>query len=75
MGSLLSGPKLPAQQPTTPMPVQDDEAARRERLKAIAKTSAEGGRSSTMLTASRMGDTSKAETRSGTGYGSQILTG
>lgn len=66
-------PSAPEAKPVTPMPVEDSEADRRTRLRTIAKTAQSGGRQSTMLTSSRMGDMGSAETRSG--YGSQILTG
>jgi hypothetical protein len=66
-------PAAPAAKPVTPMPFEDSEAGRRTRLRTIAKTGQSGGRQSTMLTSSRMGDMGSAETRSG--YGSQVLTG
>jgi len=58
-------------EPTKPeaMPVQDDEAARRERLRAIASLSNTSGRASTFLTGSRLGDDTAAPGRGGMAMG------
>lgn len=58
-------------EPTKPeaMPVQDDEAARRERLRAIASLSNASGRASTFLTGSRLGDDTAAPGRGGMAMG------
>ena len=74
MGNFFS-PKVvapPEKKPVTPLPIEDSEAQRRERLKTIARAG-RGGRASTMMTAGRMGDASAAETRGG--FGSTVLTG
>lgn len=63
----------PAQAPPTPMPIEDSEAGRRERLRTMARASQSGGRQSTFGPTGRQGDTSQAETRAG--FGSTILTG
>lgn len=58
-------------EPTKPeaMPVQDNEAARRERLRAIASLSNTSGRASTFLTGSRLGDDTAAPGRGGMAMG------
>lgn len=71
MGNMFSAPRpqaasVPAKSPeVTPLPVRDDEAERREKQKTYAAASRRGGRESTNLTQSRLGDMSLADTRSG----------
>ncbi|MCB0252156.1 MAG: hypothetical protein KDI55_00320 [Anaerolineae bacterium] len=73
--ALFGKPAAPAAVKETPtaMPIKDDERQRREALKQSREASESGGRSSTMMTGSRTGDMSKAETRSG--FGRTMITG
>lgn len=68
MGKMFAGPKqqaMPEPKPATPMPIEDDEALRRKKISEYAKIGKRGGRESTQLTQSRLGDVSLADTRSG----------
>lgn len=68
-----AAPEVPKAADPIPLPNTDDAAARRAKIKEIAKVSRSSGRQSTMLTGSRLGDDSEADTRGG--YGSRVLTG
>lgn len=68
MGKFFSGPKqqaMPEPKAPTPMPIEDDEALRRKKISEYAKIGQRGGRESTQLTQSRLGDVSLTDTRGG----------
>jgi hypothetical protein len=66
MGNMFSAPK-PQQQPKapepTPLPIRDDEAMRREKMKTYAAASQRGGSESTRMSGGDLG--SVANTRTG----------
>lgn len=68
MGNMFSKPKvaeMPAAAPTpAPLPIRDDEAMRKEKMKTYAAAAKRSGDESTRMTTNRMGDSSDATTRS-----------
>ena len=56
MGSLFQRPKIVKPEPAKPLPREDDEAARQERIKSYAALQKSGGRESTRLGEQRLGD-------------------
>lgn len=67
MGNMFSKPDVqqpaPMKEPT-PLPIRDDEANRKARMKTYAAASMRSGAESTNLT-NRMGDSREAQTRTG----------
>jgi hypothetical protein len=66
MGNMLGKPKVeaaPAAKEATPLPIRDDDAERREKIKTWASASKRGGEISTRV--SRVGDSDMAQTRTG----------
>lgn len=74
MGNVFSRPKVeaaPAAPETTPLPIRDDDAARREKRKVWADAASRTGDASTRM--SRVGDADVAQTRTGSVTPSSIL--
>lgn len=66
MGNIFAKPKVeaaPVQKEATPLPIRDDEAERRDKIKTWAAASKRGGEASTRM--SSMGDNDAAQTRTG----------
>lgn len=75
MGKLLGlTPKIPGATPATPTPQSSDQQIRDAKLKQIADLDKTAGAGANTLTESRLGDYSKAATRSGA-MPSQIVSG
>lgn len=66
MGNMFSKPKvdpMPVQKEPTPLPIRDDEAERREKMKTYAAAATRTGETSTRM--SKMGASDTAQTRTG----------